>query len=387
MSDFAQVRKCYNCGTLLQSDNPNEKGYVKKEILDNPLLNFVFCDECFEKEKFHARPNEPELDDEYYSLVMDAKNNHSLIVYVINLFSFEASFNSKLNNLIKNNKILVIANKRDLLPSDLKDETIEEYVAHRFRAVDLHVDKVMVTSESNDEINRQIIETIQEMRQGHNTYVIGPKYSGKTSLINAFLRVYHNLSKGMIMTKNYKNTKMRVMMIPLDDDTYMYDTPGISNDNSLLANLDPSTIDLYLSSRGCEKKSILLSKNQAICLGGYAMIELVSSDKDLNNLSLYFRPNKITYKKIAPRHKNTVDDLFFELVAKGALTPALKTMKSLKDMTVYEIHVDETNQRDIGILGFGWFSFIAHNQVFRIYVPHNVSVYTSRPKIIDKRLR
>lgn len=385
MAEISQVRKCYNCGVLLQSTDPEKPGYIKKEILDNPHLNFLFCDDCFEKEKFHSLPNEPKLDPDYLKMLKDAKDNGALIVYVVNLFSFETSFSSLVNSMIKDNKIVVIANKRDLLPVEISDSDIKEYVAHRFRAAYLNVSEVLITSGSDNVANKAIIEYICENRDGKDVYVIGSKYCGKTTLVNAFLRVYSNLSKGMIVTRNYKDTALRYLAIPLDNKTFMYDTPGIGNDNSLISYFDMTSIDLFLSAKAVSKRKERLSIGQALTLGGYALIELVDSDATTENLNLYFRP-QLTYKKYSTS-KKTAADQFIAAINKGSLTPSLKEVQSIKDFDVYEVKVDEYNQRDIGIGGFGWFSFIGHNQTFKIYVPKNVSIYTSRVKIADPKLR
>lgn len=386
MADIAQVRKCYNCGTLLQSEDPNKEGYVRKEILENAAQNFIFCDRCFENEKYHARPNEPRLDDDFLTMLTDAKAKDALIVYVVNLFSFEASFIEQINNLIKGNKILAVANKRDLLPMDVSEEEIKEYVAHRFRAVGLKAVDVMVTTGFDDEANRKIINAIQTLREGKDTYVIGQRYCGKTTLVNAFLRVFTNLSKGMIITRNYRDTNLRVMAIPLDDHSYMFDTPGTGYDNSLLSYFDDNTIDLFLSSKAVEKKTIRLSKGSAVCLGGYAMVEYLGGESGVLTADFYFRP-QIQYRKIVAKHGKTNIDIFCEILAKGAISPRLKNVSSIKDLDVYEVHVEEARQRDIGILGFGWISFIGHQQVFRFYVPSNVSIYNTRAKVLDRKLK
>ena len=65
----------------------------------------------------------------------------------------------------------------------------------------------------------------------------------------------------------------------------------------------------------------------------------------------------------------------------GLLKPINKNINNQKDLDVYEINVSEINKRDIGIQGLGWFSFEGNEQIFRIYVPHNVAIYKSRAKI------
>ena len=110
MSQISQVRRCYNCGAILQSEDPSKEGYVRKETLENGSQNFLFCDKCFELERYKSVSNEPIVDPDFIKLIKDAKAKNALLVYVINLFSFEASFNHEVCDLLKDMRILVVAN-------------------------------------------------------------------------------------------------------------------------------------------------------------------------------------------------------------------------------------------------------------------------------------
>jgi ribosome biogenesis GTPase A len=71
---------------------------------------------------------------DFLTMLSDAKASDALIVYVVDLFSFECSFSSKVNEIIRSLPLVILANKRDLMPKEAKDEDLREYVAHRFRA-------------------------------------------------------------------------------------------------------------------------------------------------------------------------------------------------------------------------------------------------------------
>ena len=71
MDQISKIRKCFHCGTTLQSDNPSLEGYVKPEILENPNQNFIFCEKCFETQRFHSTSNEPYIDEDF------VKNNEN----------------------------------------------------------------------------------------------------------------------------------------------------------------------------------------------------------------------------------------------------------------------------------------------------------------------
>ena len=111
MDSIQKVRKCYFCGATLQCDDPNKEGYVNPEVLENPTQNFAFCQKCFEAERFRALSNEPFIDYEFIDVLREAKRNGCLLVYVVNLFSFETTFSKEVIDLIQGMNILVVGTK------------------------------------------------------------------------------------------------------------------------------------------------------------------------------------------------------------------------------------------------------------------------------------
>lgn len=381
MAEISKIRRCYNCGAILQADNPKESGYVKRETLENASQNFLFCDKCFEHERYKARPNEPILQEDYLSLLKEAKEKEALIVYVVNLFSFEASFNHQIIECIQGANILVIGNKFDLLPKGTKEEDIREYVAHRFRAAGLTIkaENVITASAFDDDMAREIMTRIYELKNGKDVFVIGSSLSGKTTLISSFLRVFSNLSQGNIVTEPYPGTSLNMMQIPFNKKTKLYDVPGFSLDNSILYGLDRETLrKIYLTSP-VKPRDVFLPKGVALYIGGLAFIQLI--DGKSTTFTCYFH-DKIELKR---SHTSKPEPKFIDFVNKKAIEPALPAIQTIKDLDVYDINITESNQRDIGILGLGWISFMAANQTIRIYVPKGVSIYHSRPKVLKKK--
>ncbi len=379
MEQISKVRKCYFCGATLQSDDPNKEGYVNPEVLENPTQNFAFCQKCFEAERFRALSNEPFIDYEFIDVLKEAKRNDCLIVYIVNLFSFETSFSKEVIDLIQGMKIMVVGTKFDLLPKGTVKEDIQEYVAHRFRVAGLKIQAsdVYIISYDDEDSVREILTRIFELKNAKNVYVIGSEASGKTAVINSFLKIYSNLSNGNIVTCNYKNTHLKVMQIPMTNKSSMYETPGISITNSILFGLDAKTLrSIYLTEQ-VEPREISITKGHSVFIGGLAIIELLEGDK--LELTCYFHKNV----QLNRSHVSDVESKFIKLNKKGELVPSLSKIKSTKDMEVFEIAMTNKTPtyRDLGFSGLGWVNMKATNQKLRVYVPKGVSIYTSRPKI------
>lgn len=379
MEQIQKVRKCYTCGATLQSEDPNKEGYINPEVLENPTQNFSFCQKCFEAERYRALSNEPFIDYEFIDILKEAKERGCLLVYVVNLFSFETSFSKEVIDLIQGMNILVVGTKFDLLPESVTIEDISEYVAHRFRVAGLKIthDDVYIASVNDEESIRATLTKIFELKNAKDVYIVGSEDAGKTALINSFLKIYSNLSNGNIVTCNYKNTHLRVMQIPMTNNSSMYETPGISITNSILFGLDSKTLkSIYLTSR-VEAREISISEGQSVFIGGLAIIELVQGDK--LEFNCYFHKNVQLHKS----HVHDVESKFISLNKRGALVPSLLKIKSTKDMEIFDIAINNESgsYRDLGFSGLGWVSMKATNQKLRVYVPKGVSIYTSRPKV------
>ncbi|MDO5330176.1 MAG: hypothetical protein Q4F15_01920 [Bacillota bacterium] len=375
MSKWNVVRRCYNCGVILQSEDEQKDGYIEEKHLDSAPSTILFCEHCWKQQRYNIAPREPSIDPDFLKMLADAKASDALIVYVVNLFSFESAFSSRVCQAISGLKMLVLANKRDLLPKKLDEDDLREYVAHRFRVAKLNVraDQVILTSLTTSSDVSRISARIQQMRRGHDVYVIGGMQTGKTLFISAFLKGYSNVSDRYIKTANYPDTKLQVMQIPLDKSSMIYDTPGIPFDNAVNALVDLSTGRVEPSGP-VSPRPVALSLGESLFIGGLARIDMLGGEK--TSFRCFFARD-VSLKKVA---KN-VDPIFVYSIEKNAVAPTSKLVRSLQDFDAFDMEVEETGERDIGIEGLGWLSFTANRQKIRLYVPKGVSIYTSRAKI------
>lgn len=381
MSKLSLARRCYSCGAVLQTKDPKKDGYIEDAaLLDSPLDRVIFCDKCYHEVDYTHYLAEPELNPDFLTMMRDAAASDALIVYVVDLFSFEASFSAKLSSIIKNNPLLVLANKRDLMPKEAVDEDLKAYVAHRFHVASLPLtsEQVILTSFTTNFNCSEIASRIEKERRRHDVYIIGAAGAGKSLFFGSFLRSFSNISQRAIVTSLYPGTSLRVMQVPLDSSSYLYDTPGTSTNNSILSRLEANIVKDLTFEGALRTRKLTLEPGSGFFLGGLGYIELTKSEKKKCDLQLYF-PDAVSLKKFSSIDR--ADSDFEKAVSKGSLEPHSALLKNVKDMDVIDLSVEEVGSRDIGIAGLGWFSFIGDKQSFRLYVPHGVSVYTSRSKI------
>ena len=377
MGEIRRVLRCYKCGTILQDEKVNDKGYISSDILNNHKSEILMCNDCFDKLIFNPGPVLDDIDEDFYSIIDDARATDSLIVLVLDLFSFEGFASQRFRNSIDSSNVLVVGNKRDLLPKEIDDEVLKEHIRHRLRnTCNLNVQEIILTSSIENYNIDILLERINSLRARHDVYILGFPNSGKTSLVNCLLKHYQNKTTRVISTIDYPGTKIRVFEVPLDRTSNLYDIPGMSSHNSIQDVVEPTIVNQLLFKKPVSIKNATLSQGNAIAIGGLAKIELIKGSK--TNVKM-FVSEKIELKTI--RSKDT-DEVFYNMIEKKIIKPVSKYLTSYEVFDMYDVKVDQDGERDIGILGLGWISFKGNNQTFRVSVPKGVYIYTSRAKVV-----
>lgn len=376
MGEIGIVRRCSICGAILQTERKEEPGYIDPEILKGkPLDALVSCESCYLENMQALSPRGSRVSEDFLTILEDARATEALIVYLVDLFSFECFFSPEVNERIKSLPILVLGNKRDLLPRKIKDEDLRKYVAHRFRVGGLPVkeEDVRLLSLSEGARIEEIRDEIERKRAAHDVYIIGAPLSGKSLFFNAFLRTYRNRSGRNIETRRYKGTDLRLMAIPLDSSSYLYDTPGEGGDNALPLRLPEVGRWTYYPAGETKARSFALEKGESLLLGGGVRLDRLEGEGKAQ-LRCYFAPRveiqKAKGKKAEERY-----------LTRSAPHPQMKEGTTLKDIDVFDIKVEEEGPRDIMVAGFGWIEAIGKGSLFRIYVPRGVGVSYGRAKV------
>lgn len=373
MAKLTKIQRCYNCGIELQTINPNEKGYIRPEILDAYPDGLLLCNDCFENERYNSAPKEANFNKDYDEILNTIIKTKSLVVYVIDILTLEGSFISKLTEKLSNVNVIVVANKIDLLPLNTDLDNIKKYVEHQLRLAHLNVLEVILTS-SNDDINVSVLlDRIAEYGKNKDIYFIGTENSGKSSLIYKMLKYYENNSNENITTCSFKNTSLEGLKIPFENKTYIYETPGIELSNSILTKVENSLIKQIEEKKKIVVRKQRLVKNSIIAFGRLAFIELLSDEK--TDVLIYAN------EKISINSLKKIDPLFNPNIKIKNVFPISEKINDLSSFDAYEIEISESDERDLGILGLGWLSFIGNNQKFKIYIPKGVFIYTTRAKV------
>ncbi len=379
MGKVSRVLRCYNCGAVLQTKKPKEKGFVPLDLIeeydnDNRVL---YCQKCFEDMKsINTGALEQNIDKATAKILDDAVATDAFIVYVVDLFAFNGTLNPDIISKIKKLKVAVIGTHRDLFSVLIKDETLTRFVTERFEEVGIKPESVTILGAEDDIDIKELMAHIDTARKAHDVYIIGSLASGKTLLINKFLKHYVNKTKWPIKTENYRGTNVKVMSIPLTNSSFVYELPGFSLATSVVGKVEKDVQKLIVPRRRIETHYRTLMKGDALAIGSLAYYSVCNGKPTAVKL---YAAEGVEIKKIS---SEKVDEFLEENNRKRLLRPVSDRINNFRDYDLFEYTMENDGEvHDISIQGLCWMSFVAKGQIIRVMFPKGAALKESLGKL------
>ena len=84
--------------------------------------------------------------EDFLNLLNELSDRNGIIVNVVDIFDFEGSFINALKRIVGNKKIILAANKLDLLPKQINKRRVKEWLKKTARKYGLDADDVILIS-------------------------------------------------------------------------------------------------------------------------------------------------------------------------------------------------------------------------------------------------
>ena len=378
MGKCKRVLRCYHCGAILQCTNPNEKGYILPESLNRATpIQIIYCDNCFEMMKaFNNSQLNQNVDQEILKILDDAYATDAYIIWVVDLFSFNGTLNKEIADKVKKLNVSVIGTKRDLFSKSIKDECLITYLAERFNAYGIKPKAIRLLGNSNKIDPKELIKAVNDVRKGHDVYMIGNNASGKTSIINKALKGFENKTNRQIKTVKYPGTQVDVLEIPLSRSSFFYELPGISQDTSVVTKLEKDVVKQILPKKDIKVSVHNMAPGDALMVGSLAAFEVV---KGKATSYRFYAAEGVETRKVSSKR---LDDAIKENNIRRSVRPVSERLVNFHDYDMFEYAMENDKKwHDIAIEGLGWLSFIALGQIIRVRLPKEVAIKESLAKI------
>ncbi len=378
MGKQSRVLRCYHCGAILQCENEDEKGYIIPESLHRATpIQIIYCDRCFETMKaFNNSELEQKVDQEVLKILDDAFATDAMIIWVVDLFSFNGTLNSEIANKVQKLNVVVVGNKRDLFPMSVKDDSLVAYLTDRFNAYGIKPKSVRLLGATNKIDSKELIDSMNAARKGHDVYMIGNSTSGKTSIINRAMKGFENKTSRQIKTITYPGTSVNVLEIPLSRSSFFYELPGISQTTSATGKLEKDVVKQLVPKKAIKMTQRTMTAGDALMVGSLAAFEVI---KGKTTNYRFYAAEGVETRKVQSKK---LDDYINENNIRRFARPVSERLVSFLDYDMFEYAMENDKKwHDIAIEGLGWLSFIAQGQMIRIRLPKGVALKESLAKI------
>lgn len=328
------TKKCLGCGSILQSINNKNDGFVKSNVYDKA----EYCERCFKIQhygEYGVLDKRIDTDGIIRNINSDKLASVAFLIDPLNINSNIKKYINK----FKNNKYIVLT-KRDILPKSLKDKKIIEYVKSNI----INTDNIILVSA----VKKYNIDNFMEMMAKDSVrrlYIVGFTNAGKSTFINQILTSVSLVPT--ITTSSIPNTTASYITMKVTNKLTIVDTPGFIDNDAIYNFVDYNKISKLYPKKEIKVKTFQTRKDYAIVINDILRIENLGPK--MNSFSFYMN-DKLRYEKIK--------------------------CKNEKLTNLEKLDIEVVDSTDIVINGLGF---------IRITKPSNIKLYVINSKLVSFR--
>ncbi|KAI3444921.1 hypothetical protein Pfo_001586 [Paulownia fortunei] len=376
-----EVTVCARCHSL------RNYGQVKNQVAENLIPDFDF-DRLISTRLMKPTGN------------ADA----TVVVMVVDCVDFDGSFpkraakslfkalvegkdGSKLSKKLP--KLVLVATKVDLLPSQISPARLDRWVRHRAKANGApKLSGVYVVSARKDLGVRNLLAFIKDLAGPRgNVWVIGAQNAGKSTLINAFSKK-ERIKVAKLTEAPIPGTTLGILRIGgiLPAKAKMYDTPGLLHPYLLSMRLNRDEQKMVEIRKELQPRTFRIKAGQAIHVGGLVRFDLDQASVETIYVTVWASPS-------VSLHLGKIENAG-EIKNKHAgirLQPpvGIDRVSELGEWVKRDVKASGTswdvNSVDVAVAGLGWFSLGLKGEAnLTLWTYDGIQITLREPLVLDR---
>lgn len=284
------IKKCLGCGTILQSSNPEEVGYIPLSKIENSC----YCERCFQITHYNKSIIIP-LKGINDKIIFEVNKNAKYVFFLIDFLNINSETIATFKK-IQSPKTLIIS-KLDVIPKSIKKNVITMWLQNNY---DITEDIIYISSNKN--INISKIPNILNSNNLTEAYILGYTNAGKSTLINK-LSLKYNIVNNKITTSLIPNTTLDFIHLKLAKNLTIIDSPGFTMNETIYEDTEIDLIKrinpkMFLKPKTYQTKDItsLIIEDR---------LRINSNEK--NSMTCYFS-NNVLIEKVFSDNKNLLNE-------------------------------------------------------------------------------
>ncbi|XP_010261602.1 PREDICTED: GTP-binding protein BRASSINAZOLE INSENSITIVE PALE GREEN 2, chloroplastic [Nelumbo nucifera] len=286
-------------------------------------------------------------------------------------------------------KLVLVATKVDLLPSQVSPSRLDRWVRNRAKAGGApKLSGVYLVSARKDLGVRNLLSFIKELAGPRgNVWVIGAQNAGKSTLINAFSK-----KEGAKVTKLTEaavpGTTLGIIRIRgiLPAKAKMYDTPGLLHPYLMSMRLNREEQKMVEVRKELQPRTYRIKAGQAVHVGGLMRLDLNQASVQTIYVTIWASPNvSLHLGKI-----ENADEIWRKHVGTRLQPPgSVDRVPELGKWEQREIKVSgnswDVNSIDVAAAGLGWFSLgLKGEATLTIGTYDGIEMTVREPLVLDR---
>lgn len=282
-------KKCIGCGSILQTTNLKQKGYIKEEKINNSL----YCERCFKIIHYNEKiVTELENINEY--IITEVNKKAKYVYFLIDLLNI----NEETINTYKEIKVpkTLIISKLDIIPKSIKESKIINFLKEVYG-----VKEEILFQSTKKNINTKKITSYLENNNLKEAYILGYTNAGKSTLINKLSNL-NNIEDKQITTSLIPNTTIDFIKIRLSDNLTIIDSPGFTLNNTIYKE---NEFDLI---KKVNPKSFLKPTTyQLKDIASIIIEDKIRISSSISNNFTFYISNDISIERVFAKNTNLLD--------------------------------------------------------------------------------